>query len=65
MTPNVDRLSQHLRALTIAANAARRAHRRGAAPGAIVAALEPVGKALRRAHARLIIDHLNQVEKKP
>jgi hypothetical protein len=51
-----DRLAEHLRALSIAANAARRAHRRG---GAIVAALERVEQALRRAHARLILDHLN------
>ena len=48
-----DRLSQHLRALSIAANAARRAHRRG---GAIATALGRVREALKRAEARLILD---------
>jgi hypothetical protein len=51
-----DRLTKHLRELVDHARTALRAHRRG---GAIVAALADVEQALRRAHARLILDHLN------
>jgi len=52
-----DRLAEHLRALTIAANAARRAHRDG---GAIATELGRVREALRRAEARLILNHLER-----
>jgi hypothetical protein len=50
-----DRLALHLRDLRDAADAALRAHAEG---GAIATALGLVDKALRRAQARLVIDHL-------